>query len=95
MALICVRVQDYMQTKERYSLTFMKNCLQQLCKNFENFKVCLVLALDGGFGVELGFGLEFELWKRIELIQGSGLLIELSLSDRSWMISTIVSPICP
>ena len=30
------------------------------------------LALDGGFGVELGFEFEFELWQRIGLIQGSG-----------------------
>ena len=48
-----------------------------------------------GFGVELGFGFEFELWQRIVLIQGSGLLYELSLSYITWLSSTVISPIRP
>ena len=64
-----------MQAKVGYSLTFMKTVCRNFAKNSESLEVCLGLALDVGFGVELGFEFEFELWRRIGLIQGSGVII--------------------
>ena len=51
----------------------MKNFCSNCTKNSESLEVCLGLALDRGFGVELAF--EFELQQRIGLIQNPGVIV--------------------
>ena len=51
----------------------MKPVCSNYRKNSERLEVCLGLALDGGFGVELG--LRLELQQKIELIQSPGVIV--------------------
>ena len=62
-----------METKVGYSLTFVKTVCSNFTKNLESLEVYLGLALDGRFGVDLGF--KFELQQRIRLIQSPGVII--------------------